>query len=898
MLMSMSDYHRDSKPISLRLTSVCVLVAFMVTQLDVRLATASPAPTPIPTAALPAAPGGLDKEDVHYMKDVQEDWDNPLSPATKEVTREEAARKAAEQQAAPVPKTVFGQIENPLAHPEGEAVTQEYLEDEKKLTRYAYENGTSYSVDQENGRLHEIVDFTRWNPQSQEYEREKRSFSYSANETGDVLLRISTERPGGIDEYQVFATSASGNPTDLLETGLLIEETLIKQTEYDRIAQRMTVYDPMNAYSRTVYELSREGEAGRLLEYQDRLEDGDVSISLLYDDREKTKTVINRIQNTFEVYELVEDGRSGRLMRLGNLRFEDGSVNFEVRFDVEIVDRKQMGSTLQVYSFRDARNPERILERRMTENGAVGELVRVKDDTQDLEYVYEADEKTDNQILTILNYRQGTFLKFERKKRDATDWDGTIQEEDKLVAAGKILQGVTNPLKALLVRKGDFFEVRDEDEIVRLYEVQVKNQIGRVIEERGPPTDDPSKQVYRTYAYDDVAGTRTIFDHVSKTYSVNQTNASGESITIQQGTFEAAADGTILRQTVSQDFGAAKQPSYIYAEIETRTFEYGYELIRQGIPSAVFVDSVSAEDLQRLSELPFEVGIAIVQGRTVLFTSGDESEIRVLEPVQMILSQAVLFVHTHPSSAANLQSGPTAQDLQAASDQLEYVITGRGFFAYDRTGIKNSNASLALLAQLIAGTDGHWKDSTPQAERTVRETLHDLILAMDRQRAMKLAEAGEQTERETKQLRAGEREDSAMLFAKQDLSGRVGTALEDISEVDISNPEADRFILHLQAEQTVYEYLVDLALAEDQAGLRGYVTTATEPDEVSGQPSVNRYSYNGDSRPLKIEYGLSGKVKTYSYDDLLNEYTVTSGTTSQVWGYGLDLKTMTVDDKL
>ena len=95
--MKLSDYQKETKPLSLRIISVSIIVSFLVTQLDVKLAFSSPAILPTPLAS------SADKQDIHYMQDLdgflRGEGDSPLkkSEAEKSKKPEEVQRELEDQ---------------------------------------------------------------------------------------------------------------------------------------------------------------------------------------------------------------------------------------------------------------------------------------------------------------------------------------------------------------------------------------------------------------------------------------------------------------------------------------------------------------------------------------------------------------------------------------------------------------------------------------------------------------------------------------------------------------------------------------------------------------------------------------------------------------------------------
>jgi hypothetical protein len=421
----MSDYHRETKPLRLRVTSLFVIIAFCVTQFDIRMAYANSQPisAPQPVQTADREPNAAD--DVRFMKNpgTPQDWDFPLSPAT----TEKKSAKEAEKEKQAAPKTIYAKLENPLANPRGEAVQSTATENGVTVERYQYADGTSYSLDQKNGRLREIVDFTKWNADQSKYDLERRLFSYEEGPEGAMRLSVRSVNPNGIDDYQIFAANADGNPTDLLEVGVRVGEQKVKTSAYDPSKGLRIDYDLANGNSKTVYELE-PGKDGvyRPLLYTDLVGEQEVSLEMIYQDDTsvKTVTVADRTTGAFEVYEQ----ESGRLLKMGHMKVADGQTIFAVQYEVQVTERTQLGKKVPVYSFDDGSG--RVLQRLMTENGAVGDWVRIKDESVDLEYVYDTDQESGKQILTILNYGAGTYLKFERQKKMRQTLPAVLRRRD------------------------------------------------------------------------------------------------------------------------------------------------------------------------------------------------------------------------------------------------------------------------------------------------------------------------------------------------------------------------------------------------------------------------------------------------------------------------------------
>ncbi len=124
-------------------------------------------------------------------------------------------------------------------------------------------------------------------------------------------------------------------------------------------------------------------------------------------------------------------------------------------------------------------------------------------------------------------------------------------------------------------------------------------------------------------------------------------------------------------------------------EYERYYFDEALENLRPEYASAVIVKGLTAENLKELVEQPFETGILVLHGEIVLFTSGSEDEIGVLPAARELISKASFISHTHPSQYS--KEGPSGQDLNEAvvAPNQEYVLTGKGVYAYNQEGILN-----------------------------------------------------------------------------------------------------------------------------------------------------------------------------------------------------------------
>ena len=155
--------------------------------------------------------------------------------------------------------------------------------------------------------------------------------------------------------------------------------------------------------------------------------------------------------------------------------------------------------------------------------------------------------------------------------------------------------------------------------------------------------------------------------------------------------------------------------------------EYSFEdAVAQFSPdyaSAVVVESLTAENLRQLNSLDIEVGIAVVRGKIVMFTTGSRDELRANPVVQSILAESPILIHTHPQGT---QTMPSALDISLAGLTTEYVLSGSGVYAYNSTGIISSDLSEEDLVALIE------TDHVPEASSVeARAILNEFIAEID-----------------------------------------------------------------------------------------------------------------------------------------------------------------------
>ncbi|HRY85390.1 MAG TPA: hypothetical protein P5561_02520, partial [Candidatus Omnitrophota bacterium] len=162
----------------------------------------------------------------------------------------------------------------------------------------------------------------------------------------------------------------------------------------------------------------------------------------------------------------------------------------------------------------------------------------------------------------------------------------------------------------------------------------------------------------------------------------------------------------------------------IQYEQEEYAFEDAVDQLVPDYASAVVVESLSAQDLRDLVNLDVEVGIAVIRGKIVLFTSGSNQEIKVNPVANSLLSESAIIVHTHPQGTTTL---PSASDFALAGDTVEYLINEDGVYAYNRDGLVSEQPLTEEdLIQLVEAA--HVPDASSQEARAV---LNQFIADID-----------------------------------------------------------------------------------------------------------------------------------------------------------------------
>jgi YD repeat-containing protein len=197
-------------------------------------------------------------------------------------------------------------------------------------------------------------------------------------------------------------------------------------------------------------------------------------------------------------------------------------------------------------------------------------------------------------------------------------------------------------------------------------------------------------------------------------------------LTNKQGPLSSATQD--IAETVPQ---AIASPDTTHYEYERYDFQEALDLLRLEFASAVIVKEISAEDLKKLAELPFETGVIVLHGEIVLFTSGSADEIGVLPAAKELAGKANLISHTHSSIYSN--EGPSGEDINEAiaAPGEEYVITHTGVYAYDNKGILNNSNLYGYDQFLSKFKEALEASKTEQDQIEARKDLNQFVEAQD-----------------------------------------------------------------------------------------------------------------------------------------------------------------------
>jgi len=122
----------------------------------------------------------------------------------------------------------------------------------------------------------------------------------------------------------------------------------------------------------------------------------------------------------------------------------------------------------------------------------------------------------------------------------------------------------------------------------------------------------------------------------------------------------------------------------VAGETPEYTFGQAVDHLTKDYAAAVIVSSLSAADLRQLVKQNVEIGIAVIRGKIVLFTSASKDELRMNPVAQSLLAESSIIIHTHPEG---MRTMPSAMDYQMAGSATEYLISADGVYAYNHDGL-------------------------------------------------------------------------------------------------------------------------------------------------------------------------------------------------------------------
>ncbi|MEI7752242.1 MAG: hypothetical protein WCJ71_09165, partial [Candidatus Omnitrophota bacterium] len=211
-----------------------------------------------------------------------------------------------------------------------------------------------------------------------------------------------------------------------------------------------------------------------------------------------------------------------------------------------------------------------------------------------------------------------------------------------------------------------------------------------------------------------------------------ETEAAGESANSQQRNATPVTpvdpNATFLQDQLHLVPSASQNPAQTtpqnVRDAEEYSFDQAADSLTPDYAAAVIVKDVTAEDLRNLVREDVEVGIAVIRGKIVMFTTGSLDELRANPVAQNLLQESSLIIHTHP---VGTRSEPSPFDFEQAGSTVEYVITENGVYAYNHDGlITPTPMSEEDLAALIETAH------TPEASSVeARAVLNQFIASVD-----------------------------------------------------------------------------------------------------------------------------------------------------------------------
>ncbi|MBI2167558.1 MAG: cadherin-like domain-containing protein [Candidatus Omnitrophica bacterium] len=192
---------------------------------------------------------------------------------------------------------------------------------------------------------------------------------------------------------------------------------------------------------------------------------------------------------------------------------------------------------------------------------------------------------------------------------------------------------------------------------------------------------------------------------------------------------EAKKQETERKEAEKQEAEKEEKLNYEYERYE---FEDAVDLLRPEFATAVIVKDLSKENLETLTKLDIEVGVAVLHGEIVLFTSGSENELGTLPAVKALIDKASFMSHTHPGEDA-LQ-GPSHFDIQESVEapKLEWVVSHEDAYAYNQDGVANGGKAFSHEDYLEALSRALWETAAERDQMAARGALNLFVAEQDR----------------------------------------------------------------------------------------------------------------------------------------------------------------------
>ena len=156
------------------------------------------------------------------------------------------------------------------------------------------------------------------------------------------------------------------------------------------------------------------------------------------------------------------------------------------------------------------------------------------------------------------------------------------------------------------------------------------------------------------------------------------------------------------------------------------------DLMRPEFASAVILEKpLDEEGFEALRAHSIKEGIEIaglvLEGKTVLLTAGSGDEISASPAAREVLAKASFVFHTHPDELS--REGPTGPDLEAAGDQVQYLLTKTQAYSFNKEGALEAGSIDWLTARYLAALK---EAEALQNEKQAREELNRLIAEQDK----------------------------------------------------------------------------------------------------------------------------------------------------------------------